>query len=1231
MIKSLSIKTYLLSLSVILPVYSISINAQNTQNAQNERVIRYQPDNGDFVIRNGKNKFNRSLYGTNTEFRVEAGDVPELALYMPGMGGNLKFALVKGDKAIWIADAADIETRYRPGSMIYSIADPILGSGKIRLTVLAMCDEEGMMLKLEGTNASEVKLMAVYGGASNEVFRRAGERNVDAADCFFLKAKNCKDNVYELNKNTFSLKFGKNPVIAGGSHLVDKVPDGRVLLGTFPESAALKIKDVSAAKSPVSLLNSNEEPRLPVLCAEFSLKQKQPFYFSIHNPAKYQQLSYQQLPQLFQNAEKYRESLVSRLSINTPDKYLNAMGGALAVAADGIWQDPSYLHGAISWRVRIPGWRAAYAATALNWSDRAKTHFEAYANSQLTAPASGPVEMDSAMSFGRVKMRIGNSLFSSGYICPNPNSPQLASLSFYDMNLAYIDELLRNIFNTGDLEFAKKMWPTLERHLAWEKRTFDADGDGLYDAFACIWASDALQYNGGGVTHSSAYNCFHNKCAAQLATLIGQNAAPYQQESEKILKAINSRLWLKEKGQYAEFVDALGLKSVHESAGLWTVYHAIDSEIADQFQQYQALRYVDTQIPHIPFNVKGLENEHFHAVTTTNWMPYYWSINNVAPAEQFHTALAYWQGGRNEEAYTLLKSMMMDQQFCGSSPGNFPMLSIYNAASRNESYRDFADVIGIASRTIVEGLIGLRPDAVHGKMTIKPGFPASWDFASFSLPYLDFGFNYSGQKSKYSITQKRKNLLAVYLQIPAKSDKVAALKVNGKPYKYNVLTENVGMPVLEIELPAKAKNSVEITWAGNAIDVQLKEIKTAFSETKTVDMKAQVLAVNDPQSIVSEQKITGSQLQLQLNGVTGERTLFAKLKQGEMTWWQPIHVSLNSAVEMVAGNAEDAENLNLYLKNNTDKVVTGTLTVGKNSGNPFVKALTIQPNATSDLIQVPAQFAVAGTNNVEFVADNRLVYSEQLVNWALPVKAKAQYENLNISGAFNDKVTNIFAKNKYLSPRSPYTTLQLPLQGMGDWCVPLRMVALNDSGFRAAAKNDLFVTPFGLKFATPNAAEKPNIAFASLWDNYPDSISVPLTGKASHAYLLMAGSTNHMQSRMLNGLVSVKYTDGTESVLKLINPETWAPIERDYFTDNYSYKMSRPRPYRVVLKTGKVARDLEKDIKGDALDARLIDGGGAIILDLPLDINKELKSLTLTTKANEVVIGLMGITLERNF
>ena len=40
-----------------------------------------------------------------------------------------------------------------------------------------------------------------------------------------------------------------------------------------------------------------------------------------------------------------------------------------------------------------------------------------------------------------------------------------------------------------------------------------------------------------------------------------------------------------------------------------------------------------------------------------------------------------------------------------------------------------------------------------------------------------------------------------------------------------------------------------------------------------------------------------------------------------------------------------------------------------------------------------------------------------------------------------------------------------------------------------------------------------------------------------------------------------------------------------------------------------------------------IDGGMATMLDLPLNPVKELKSLSLETTANEVVIGLMGVTL----
>ena len=75
--------------------------------------------------------------------------------------------------------------------------------------------------------------------------------------------------------------------------------------------------------------------------------------------------------------------------------------------------------------------------------------------------------------------------------------------------------------------------------------------------------------------------------------------------------------------------------------------------------------------------------------------------------------------------------------------------------------------------------------------------------------------------------------------------------------------------------------------------------------------------------------------------------------------------------------------------------------------------------------------------------------------------------------------------------------------------------------------------------------------------------------------------------------------------------------------------MPEPRPYRLHLKTGKVSRDLRKELGITGVYGREIEGGAGVLLDMPLDPEKTLESLTLETLANDVVIGLMGVTLQR--
>jgi hypothetical protein len=124
----------------------------------------------------------------------------------------------------------------------------------------------------------------------------------------------------------------------------------------------------------------------------------------------------------------------------------------------------------------------------------------------------------------------------------------------------------------------------------------------------------------------------------------------------------------------------------------------------------------------------------------------------------------------------------------------------------------------------------------------------------------------------------------------------------------------------------------------------------------------------------------------------------------------------------------------------------------------------------------------------------------------------------------------------------------------------------------------------------------------------------------------MAGSTNWMQSRLDNGEVVATYTDGTTDRLPLHNPTTWWPIEQDYFIDGLAFNRPEPTPIRIDLKTGRIRAGTPADF---AKRNATIPGGAATVLALPLDPGKELRSFTVRTIANEVVIGLLCATLER--
>lgn len=1028
-------RTYLYLLLMLLPTVLLAVSS---------RPLQYLPEGRGFVRENGTNRFSRALYGSHANWRLETSDRPLFATYDKGKAWNIQLALQLDGHRYPLDSTTYCRAYYEGGQRTYQLRDERWGGVELYLQVYAESEGNNALWRFELT------------GLSAKQRKRA--------------------TLYALRQPIAKLKMNRN-----GD------------LGTDPRENF-----------------DPRQPRVDSLCQEVRWSAAGTTFLRLVDNDHLVLLNRNEGNHLFQLQQKYYSELTQQLRFETPDPLINTLGPTLMAAADGLWDGETWMHGCIGWRTPLAGWRGGYVGDVTGWFDRQQSHFRAYARSMVRdiEPIYPHPAQDTAKNLARSAEKWGTPMYSNGYICKLPNDDR--KMSHYDMNLNYIDELLWHFQYDADTALMREFWPTLKLHLEWEKRNWDPDGDHLYDGYCCIWASDALYYNSGAVTHASAYNYRGNLLIARIAELIGEDPTPYRQEAEAILEAMNRRLWIPQSegadAHWAEFQDFMGLKRLHPSAALWSIYTPIDCGACSPEQAYHATRWVDACIPHIPLSVSmpatsattsgtGLQNfgQSLHVndlftLSTSDWMPYAWSTNNVAHEEVANMALAYFIAGRREVGYQLLYSDLLDEMCAGGCPGNFGQISYYDKALK-EAYRDFGDNIGITSRAIIQGLFGIRPDALFGHCYLQPGFPQAWNEAKVETPYFSYHFHRENGLDIYDLEQNFAQPLQIILRLPLGDGRF--VEVKGTEEKHQRLTIATSA-VPDHDLPAA------------------KPWRPSLDETA-----------------------------LGLDGVT-----------------------------------PDAEN---------------------------------------------------------------------------------QHVHLDLSSSYNASVDDIY-RQQYLSPRSPYTTLELPSQGMGDWCVPLMTAHLEDDGLRhSITDQNIFDTGLGLTFKLPKQDQ--NILYTSLWDNFPDSITVNFDASVMaqdamdrgyrYAYLLMAGSTNNMQSRIENGLVIARYSDGSSDTLRLVNPYNWCPIEQDYYYDENAYWSASQHPYRVHLGSGLVSRQLKKDLQSAGHDNGAVNihvtdfeantpiakglsipDGAAQLLKMPLQPNRRLTGLTLRTLSNDVVIGLMAVTLE---
>jgi hypothetical protein len=249
--------------------------------------------------------------------------------------------------------------------------------------------------------------------------------------------------------------------------------------------------------------------------------------------------------------------------------------------------------------------------------------------------------------------------------------------------------------------------------------------------------------------------------------------------------------------------------------------------------------------------------------------------------------------------------------------------------------------------------------------------------------------------------------------------------------------------------------------------------------------------------------------------------------------------------------------------------------------------------------------------------------AKEAARFAEKVPANVVWENIEISKLFNADITTIY-QQQYLSPRPNTVSVRLGTDGYSPWTfwhwksLPPEIKTDKVNAMLDGANR--LNTPQGVPFAW-NSGEK-NIAFTSMWDNYPIKIDFPVNQTGDAIYFLVSGSTNVMQCRIANAVIRLNYADGQTDSLELIPPVNYwnlstidshatAPGQgsrSDYTSEIDQFCMPEKFPETVQL--GENCR--------------------AMLLNLKMLKDVELKSITLETLSQEVVVGMMGISVMKS-
>jgi glycogen debranching enzyme len=322
---------------------------------------------------------------------------------------------------------------------------------------------------------------------------------------------------------------------------------------------------------------------------------------------------------------------------------------------------------------------------------------------------------------------------------------------------------------TGDLSFAREMYPAMKQGLHW----LLTDRDENHNLFPEGYGITEILGLNAEVIDVAVYTQQALVAAAEVASLLGEqeSAARYQRLASELERRINSRLWEPEDTSYADFFGTRA-QAVSTAEGAMKQIRLpgedkLTARDREQIAYYQKLR---DRFAAMPDTSRGW-------ITNKNWPVITPLEVGIAPKERAVPILARFRresvgdSGVYLSAVDRQASMTISTGVAAVSEANYgrtdeslwymhKIVDTFNRklpGSMSEMMPDYGcfviawSMYGIVI-PIVEHIFGVQPDAVHKKVVLEPRPPTGWEDVSIEdLPVGTNQISFARRKTEKGI------------------------------------------------------------------------------------------------------------------------------------------------------------------------------------------------------------------------------------------------------------------------------------------------------------------------------------------------------------------------------------------------------------------------------------------------------------------------------------------------